>query len=56
MKKSRTDIALAYLAEHPDATPYAAAKFAGIEPSVIYRAMAARSRPRCPCCGQLIKK
>lgn len=53
-KKSRTDIALAYLAEHPDATPYAAAKFAGIEPSVIYRAMAARSRPRCPHCGQMM--
>ena len=52
--KSRTDIALDYMAKHPEATPYAAAKFAGIEPSVIYRAIQARNRPRCPHCGQMM--
>ena len=52
--KSHTDIALDYMAKHPEATPYAAAKFAGIEPSVIYRAIQARNRPRCPHCGQMM--
>lgn len=53
-KKTRTDIAMEFMAANPKATPYAAAKHAGIEPSVIYRALAARARPRCECCGQPI--
>jgi len=51
-KKSRTDIALEFMANNPKASAYEAAKFAGIAHSVIYRAIAARNRPRCPHCGQ----
>ena len=52
--KSRTEAALAYLSRNPKATVYEAAKVIGISNSVLYRAVAARSRPRCKCCGQLL--
>lgn len=55
-RKTRTQIALDYLTANPKATPCAAAAHAGVAPSVIYRAIAARARPRCPTCGQPIKK
>lgn len=50
--KSKTQRALDYLAAHPTATPCAAARAAGVAPSVVYRAIKARASPRCPTCGK----
>lgn len=49
---SKTQRALDYLAAHPEATPCAAARAADVAPSVVYRAIKARSVPRCPFCGR----
>lgn len=54
---SRTQQALAWLAEHPEATPYQAAQQFRLSPSVVYRAIAAaRAVDRCPCCGQALRR
>ncbi len=55
-EKSKTQQALDYLEKHPKATVYEAAKMIDISASVIYRARAARNRPRCPSCGQHLPK
>ena len=54
--KSKTQSALDYLAKNPKATPYQAAKIIGVATSVIYRAIKARSRKRCPECGHFLLK
>lgn len=56
MTTSKTKAALAFLARNPKATAYEAAKAIGISNSVVYRAIAARDRPRCKTCGQLLPK
>ena len=53
---SKTEKALEYLAKHPKATVYEAAKEIGVCASVVYRAVAKQNRPRCPSCGHLINK
>ena len=54
---TKTQRALAYLAAHPGATPYAAAKAAGLTVSAVYRAIAAREgREVCPTCGTLLPR
>lgn len=55
-EKSKTQQALDYLEKHPKSTVYEAAKMIDISASVIYRARAARNRPRCPTCGQYLPK
>ena len=55
-EKSKTQQALDYLEKHPKSTVYEAAKMIDISASVIYRARAARNRPRCPSCGQYLPK
>ena len=55
-EKSKTQQALDYLEKHPNATVYEAAKMIDISASVIYRAKAARNRPRCAHCGQYLPK
>lgn len=55
-EKSKTQQALDYLDKHPKSTVYEAAKMIDISASVIYRARAARNRPRCPSCGQHLPK
>ena len=55
-EKSKTQQALNYLEKHPKSTVYEAAKMIDISASVIYRARAARNRPRCPSCGQYLPK
>ena len=55
-EKSKTQQALDYLEKHPKATVYEAAKMIDISASVIYRARAARNRPRCVHCGQYLPK
>ena len=55
-EKSKTQRALDYLLSHPNATVYEAAKMIDISASVIYRAKAARNRPRCAHCGQYLPK
>ena len=55
-EKSKTQQALDYLDKHPNATVYEAAKETDVSASVIYRAKAARNRPRCPSCGQYLPK
>ena len=55
-EKSKTQQALDYLAAHPKATVYEAAKMIDVSASVIYRAKAARNRPRCAHCGQYLQK
>lgn len=53
-EKSKTEAALSYMARNPKATVYEAAKVIGVSNSVLYRAVAARNRPRCKCCGQYL--
>lgn len=55
-EKSKTQQALDYLEKHPKATVYEAAKMIDISASVIYRAKAARNRPRCPSCGHYLPR
>lgn len=55
-EKSKTQKALDYMEANPTATVYEAAKAIDISASVIYRARAARNRPRCPSCGQYLPK
>ena len=55
-EKSKTQKALDYMEANPTATVYEAAKMIDISASVIYRARAARNRPRCPSCGQYLPK
>lgn len=52
---SRTQQALAWLRDNPQATPYQAAKRFDLATSVLYRAIKADSKERCPCCGQLLR-
>lgn len=52
---TKTQVALDYLDQNPRATPYAAARAAGVAPSVVYRAIALRQRPLCPCCGRAMR-
>ena len=56
MTKSKTQQALDYLAAHPKATVYEAAKEVEVSASVVYRAKAARIRPRCATCNQFLPK
>ena len=55
-EKSKTQKALDYMEANPTATVYEAAKMIDISASVIYRAKAARNRPRCAHCGQYLPK
>jgi len=55
-EKSKTQKALDYLAAHPKATVYEAAKEVEVSASVVYRAKAARNRPRCATCNQFLPK
>lgn len=51
---TKTDAALAMV--DAGATPYAAAKEAGISTSAVYRALKRRAEvPLCPCCGRALK-
>jgi hypothetical protein len=61
--KDRLRHALAYLKEHPEATPYAAAQRYGINPRSLYPAIRRQQKqamkaaqPVCPCCGQALPK
>lgn len=51
---SRTQQALVWLKLN-DATPYAAAREFGLDPSAVYRALKRADAKRCPCCGQTVK-
>ena len=50
--KTKTQQAIDYLTANPKATPYEAAKAIGLATSVLYRALNARNRERCPTCGR----
>ncbi|WP_153148041.1 hypothetical protein [Dechloromonas sp. H13] len=55
---SKTQDALAFLAEHQDDSVYAVAKRFGLAPTTLYTALArekvkAQKEP-CPCCGSLV--
>ena len=51
---SKTQSALDLLAKNPKMTPCAAARAQKLSPSVLYRALAARNKARCPTCGHVI--
>ena len=54
-KKSKTQVAIA-LVRH-GATPYAAAKEAGIATSTLYNALKRQEgRDVCPCCSQVVRE
>lgn len=54
---SRTAKALRWLERDPKRTAYAAAQLYGLSYSVVHRAIHARKgRPRCPTCGQILRK
>ena len=55
MKKSKVSIALQYLKDHPEATPYAAAKHAKLAPTSLYRRMI-KDSGICPSCGKPLKE
>lgn len=52
---SKTKDALELLAKNPKMTPCAAAKKVKLAPSVLYRALAARNKARCPTCGHTLR-
>lgn len=55
MKKSATQQALELVAQ--GATPYAAALQCGIKPPTVYAALKrSKGKPRCPCCGQVVRE
>jgi hypothetical protein len=56
---SRTQQALAWLDENPEASAYAAAKKFNLSESAISRALKRKRDPtieRCPTCGQVIRR
>lgn len=54
---SRTSKALRWLNARPGRTVYAAAVLFAVNTSVLYRAIVAREgRPRCPACGQIVRR
>lgn len=54
--KSKTQQAVA-LVRKGELTPHAAARQLGLHPSAVYRAMIrAKTRPLCPCCGQVVRE
>lgn len=56
---SRSQLAINWLAENKDRTPYAAAKKFGLSPNTIYTAITRMKQrgeiPVCKCCGQVIR-
>jgi hypothetical protein len=52
---SRTAAALA-LIDSEDITPYSAAMQCGVDVSAVYRALNRRARPKCQCCGQVLRE
>ena len=53
---SRIDEAIAYMLK-TSCTPYKAAKFIGIDPSALYKAIAVRNNQvKCEHCGSIIRK
>ena len=53
---SRIDEAIEYMLFF-SCTPYKAAKYIGIDPSALYKAIAVRNaQVKCKCCGSVIRK
>lgn len=59
MKQPKIHKALKYLESHPDATPYEAAKHAGLPATAVYQRVKLDKFKKlglCPCCGQTLPK